>query len=46
MKNKLKYTKKAKVVVIWLLHQDRYVRQYYSERCNRSRDVQVHNLEK
>ena len=27
----------------WLLHCDRYVRQYYCERYNR--DVQVHNLE-
>ena len=27
----------------WLLHRDRYVKQYYSEHYNR--DVQVHNLE-
>ena len=45
LKNKLKYTKKVEVVFIWLLllHRDRYVSQYYSERYNRN--IQVHNLE-
>ena len=42
-KSKLRYTKRAVVVAIWLLHRYRYVEQYYSEHYNR--DVQVCNLE-
>ena len=40
---KLKYTGKAEVVASWLLHCNKYVRQFYSERYNRH--VQVHNVE-
>ena len=41
-KSKLKYTKRAEIVAIWLLHHDRYTGQYCSECFNR--DVQMHNL--
>ena len=43
LKRKLKYTEKTGVVTNWLLHCDRYMRQYCSECYNR--DVPVRNLE-
>ena len=33
---------KAGLIVSWLLHRNRYMRQYYGEHYNR--DVQVHNV--
>ena len=33
---------KAGLIVSWLLHRDRYMRQYYGEHYNR--DVQVHKV--
>ena len=39
---KAQISEKAGVVASWLLHHDRYLRQYYSE-CYK-RDVQVCNL--
>ena len=35
---------KAGLIVSWLLHRDRYMRQYYGEHYNT--DVQVHNVKK
>ena len=40
LKRKLRCTEKAGVLASWLLHHGQYVRQYYSECCNR--DVQMH----
>ena len=42
IRGKLKHTEKARVVVGWLLHYDRYVRQYYSKCYNR--EAQVENF--
>ena len=35
LKRELKYTEKAEVTASWLLHRDRYMREYYSEHYNR-----------